>query len=253
MARRGRKRRRGRSRRRGPFRRRRRRRRGARITFLRLRRPSVLPDTTFMKFKYYFEDTLADAVVGTATTSVRLNSPFEPIFGENPVLGWNQWEAFYDRYRCFGSSIKITFVNLSGANVAVRCTLWPFTENTFPAPLNNIVAQPYSRSRYIQGDLSGGAIKTIKHFMTVRKLQGRTSIDRDFTALTSANPAELFFWNIMCDAQIGTNLNVRTNIEMTFYCQMYKRLILPVQTAPVAALVLPATSANALSAVLPSL
>lgn len=199
--------------------------RNSKITYMKLRSGLIMPDQAYVKLRYFFDATLFDGSGdGFNSFSSRLNNVVQPVFGEHKALGVAEWAQFYDRVRCFGSSIRLTCVNITPLSAPVRVSIYPSQSNTIPTASANIVAQPYSRSIYLNGMGNSGSIRTLSHFMTARKIVGRLATDVDYTSSMVGDPGIQLFWNITGDALTGTTLEVKVSLRMTFYCQLYERV-----------------------------
>lgn len=223
------KRRRRRRRRRKPRLRRTRRRVGrrSRITSFRLRQPSLLPDTLYVKLKWAeIRNVPSDMAVNKQIYD--LNNPFKPVDAVTmpntftQPLGWDEWGQFYDNYQCFGSQINVLIFN-RGDNLAVGHVLLPVNDAAAGGTFRELKTNPYARTKYTSGT-NGKPFARFKQYMSVKKLEGRQTKDLDFTASIIGPPVVIKKWILLSEAINGTDLlNLFYDVTITFYLKFFGR------------------------------
>ncbi len=205
--------------RRRPRKRFRRRRRGSRITYSKIS-TITQPDQTYVKFRYH--DILNEGGIQGATHVFRMNSLFDPDLtgiGEQP-MGFDQWKQFYTNYQVLGSSIKVIALNAS-LNNAVVC-VFPSNVST-PVDISDSIEQPYAKYKWI-GNQNGMNRATIKHYMSVRKMEARSTDSINFAANINANPSSTKFWHIAFASNDGVQtVNLDLDVTLTFYTKLFRR------------------------------
>lgn len=220
MARFRRKRRRFKTRRRRRGRRRRKRGRG-RISSVKVRSPLLMPDQFNCKLRWVFTSRQFGQGPDADFLFI-LNNVREPslLFGGD-AYGYPEISAFYNRVRVYGSSIKVTVTNLT-IN-ALKMVLVPDIQIT-PKDIAIQTEQPYAKTRYIGSMDSGAYSRTIKSYMSTRKLMGRTTIGPKFTQSTVGDPEQELYWHFTTTGMgIVNDFNYNIRVEMIYYCQFYAR------------------------------
>lgn len=190
-----------------------------------VRGPTAVPDRMMVKLRY------SDNFTATTTTSMNLqlmtvNNPYDPDktgVGHQP-LGWDQWTAFYDRYKCFGSKITLTVLNESTTEqgfVGLVCK----NENTAVANLPTLMEKPYAKIRFIPTEGSGGKNPAyVSSYMSTKKIFGVKFLDDDYAALTSTSPANVAYWHIYVQAADEvTSCSFRFFVSIKYYVMFYDR------------------------------
>lgn len=177
-------------------------------------------------FKYN-DDNLSVALVSAnayqAVYSFRGNSPFDPDASgvSAQPYGWDQMAAIYQGYMSCASKITIYF-NVKTIT-RVKAFLVPTTGATLaytePADLR---ATPYCKTVcYEEG---GGATRhnKVTHYSTNKMMfPALDNNDAGFGALTTANPAAPWYWNIyFSSANEAVEGTVVFDVKIKYYCKM---------------------------------
>lgn len=164
----------------------------------------------------------------------RLNSPYDPDqsvgISQKSAYGFGNIMAFYSNYRCFASSIKIVAINQSSsAGEEVLLALYPahqlITTSTDPNA-KSAANKPYAK-HVLLGLSQGMGKATIKHFCSVKKILGISSIEyeNNFVGSISTDPADVFYWNMCFDSHGGNGSpTVSFDVQITYYCEFYSRV-----------------------------
>ncbi len=128
----------------------------------------------------------------------RLNSVFDPDYsgaGAQP-LGFDQWAAFYTRYRVLAAHYKCEF---AAPTSLAECSvgLIPNLVNTIDNVDSYVYAEPYAQSTIFS--TNGGWKPTLDGEITMEKMFGLTRSEmseENYTALTSANPVNMAYLHV---------------------------------------------------------
>lgn len=123
--------------------------------------------------------------------------PYVPLGGGRPQA-WTQWSAFYRKYRCRGSGIKIKAISSGSNTQTMGIAVWPNGAGE-PVPNGNddLLEQAYVRSTYV-GLQSGKGITQVKNYMSSKKQFGVKTINDElaYAANMGTLPASEWYWNI---------------------------------------------------------
>lgn len=163
----------------------------------------------------------------------RVNSPYDPDqpvgISQKSAYGFNTMGDFYKQYRCFGSKIVITAINQSAtAGQEILIGLYPSAQliNTTTDPnVKTTCEKPYAK-RLLLGVSAGPSKGTIKHYASVKKLFGVSSIEFEdnFSGSNASDPFNEAYWNLNVDAH-GQNAQptVTLDVQIVFYVEWYNR------------------------------
>jgi len=184
------------------------------FTFNRIRTP-IVPDNLRITLKFTQLSELSGAAFGEYVYSG--NSLFDPDstgIGSQPA-GFDEWSAFYARYRTLGSRIVVKFTN-HGTSVGVFCSVFPSLQSAGASGVVEAIAQPYSKYRQF-GPATGNGIGSIINHMGTGKIWGMSvKFDDLFSALTSASPTRQWYWCINSLSSDST-----TNLDMDWLVEIY--------------------------------
>lgn len=198
-----------------------------------MRGPNGFPDRIRVKLTYYMAFNSTHALGQAQIYQYRGNSVFDPDYsstGGQPN-GFDQWKAFYGKYRVSGSSCRIISVvpgstAMSGTDaVGVSVVLAPSNVTTITGPqdLAEIVYSKIRSSTYYT------PVRELKSYMSTAKMLGvnkKSVEDEDNnSALISANPANQWYWNVMIiPSNTGATYYWFTSVKLTYYTEFYSRL-----------------------------
>ncbi len=155
--------------------------------------------------RYIYIGTLSTSGLNYAENIFRLNSCFDPDFsgaGAQP-LGFDQWAAFYQRYRVLRAKATAMF---AASTSMTECTvaLLPNLVNTIDNQGVNALAEP--NARYSIFSTNGGWKPKLEIDMRMEKLFGVSSTqfgEEGYSALTSANPLNVAWLHVRVDTVSG--------------------------------------------------
>lgn len=194
-----------------------------------------IPDSIMTKLKYTGTYTLSDATGGVGAAQIfRGNSIYDPDYtgvGGQP-LGHDEWANFYTYYKVHGSSIKVTFLPTVStvANSNLVCSVCPtlgiMSTGSFTSV--DLMEQPYANWT-ISGPANGGVIRTLKKYMSTKKIFGQKQIDDDdFEGVFSGNPQNPWYWSVFAFPVDGSStFTLDMVVQVTYYVELKNRINLP--------------------------
>lgn len=192
------------------------------LSSLRLRGVSLMPDTLFLKLKY--EQVTQGATAVTNTHRYALNGLFDPDLtgGGHHPLGFDQWMNFYEAYEIHASKISVRILNqgLVMANAAV----YPANNATVLTNYSTASEQPYSVRRSIGSSDGGHNIVTLNNYMNMEKFEGRNTDSVNYVGNVTSNPGITREWHLMISSSdVASNLNVAFNTKIVYYVKLFRR------------------------------
>lgn len=192
-----------------------------------VRNVSGFPDQ--MRVKLVYEDLYTLTTVTNAYTNYqwRGNSDFDPDFsgtGHQPRY-FDQYASVYNKYKVYASKIEIEMINFSGVSPIIF-TLVPLTDTISATAWNQVAELPRAKcseiipvaSRYPFG-LTHQASTT-----EIIGLQPGQINDEDYGSITTANPGQVWYWNLFISAiDAITILTVSFRVRITYDTLFYDR------------------------------
>lgn len=190
----------------------------------------TVPDRYYTKLKFSgrFEQTVAAGV--TLTENFRGNGPRDPLVaaGGTSANGWARLAALYDRYRCFGSTIKVMAFAPSSSS-PIECVIHGspnLTGYTTPLPYE-IKELPNTKFWFTQDGL---ALPTSQRtmYLSTAKAAGRShqevKVDDAFQTVTTADPPDQWYWRFSAkNALTASPTTLNYYVEVTYYVEFFER------------------------------
>lgn len=188
----------------------------------------VCPDELCVPLVYAQRNTQSGVV--TAEQQFNLNSCFDPDrtgIGHQP-LGFDQWSAFYNRYRVDKVDFECDFIN--GGNTLTDCLVVASNETTAintVATFESGAEAPFSWNKTV-GIASGVGQMRFKRSYYPHLVTGVTRekyrVDDAYSALTSANPTEAIILHVVTqDIGFSTNISIVVRSKLTFHVTFFDR------------------------------
>jgi len=189
--------------------------------------PSVMPERIRVRLPYssWLSGTSG---ANTVLEQVRGNGAYDPDstgVGHQPN-GFDQWAAFYQKYRVLGSRITVTAYSTSDAIISV------FPSNTSSLATTKIhPTLEESNCVYTQTNAYSAGDPIVNEMTTsvVTGISPQAVLDEDnLGALVSAVPAVQWYWNISAqhpDEASATSVNMTYTVEYDIV--FYSRVELP--------------------------
>ncbi len=162
-------------------------------------------DRARTKLRYVDINSISLAGLNYGEKIYRLNSCFDPDYsgaGAQP-LGFDQWAAFYTRYRVLAAHYKCEWASpTSLAECSVG--LIPNLVNTIDNTDSYVYAEPYAQSTLFS--TNGGWKPVLEGEISMSKLFGLTPSEmseENYTALTSASPVNMAYLHVRSSTLSG--------------------------------------------------
>lgn len=178
----------------------------------------IAGQTKFVKLKYVDSDT---PIIGAATATFgnntyKLNSAFDvnASIGSANMPGFQEWAAFYQRYRVMAAKITCRYVIRAPNPTYIGIYFTPLAA-PFSASWLNFRELEGNRNNVIRlCPASGvtGSVGKLKMFRTMKNLEGdkRLTYDDNYQALVTTNPSNIATGLVYCID--GNNVNNLGNI-----------------------------------------
>lgn len=189
--------------------------------------PQMVPDIMRVALKFVVSTSFPIAVNG-ADFVYRGNSCFDPDFavGGTQPLGFDQWAAFYRRYRVLSSKCKFRVKNNAPDGNALLMIVAPLNTNTAITNRELLSEQRFAKQEFV-GDSNGMDVKEITHYMDTASIRGvpreAVRIDGSYSGLVTGNPGLEWYWH--CAAYDASNslgqVAFDFNVEITYYVEFF--------------------------------
>jgi hypothetical protein len=188
---------------------------------------SVCPDRIQLPLKYSQNGTLGGSI--TVDQVFNLNSLFDPDrtgAGHQP-LGFDQWSAFYNRYRVDKVKVVVDLLPLNSiyTDVVIQASNDATALSTLATVLS-AVESPFSKAFMMSGNNT-----MVRHFQKTYDLAAITGVTRSkyitddiYAATTGASPTEILALHLCAqDMAFASNVLVQYRITLTFLATMWDR------------------------------
>lgn len=136
----------------------------------------------------------------------------------------------YLQYTVFASKCTVTVTRTDTGVSPVEIYLVPTTSNGLvPTGTTQLRSQNYVKWKTLGSANAGNNVKTIKYYMTMQKIFGKSKhwvMDEDAnSAIFNADPAHTYYWNLKIqDPQLTTNFNCEVWVKMEYYTMLFDRI-----------------------------
>lgn len=201
--------------------------------------PMQMPNSIFTKVVYNCSKLMPTVnVAGTATVNYfRGNGPYDPDTetGGRFPLYWRNYAQLYNKYTCFGSKIKCTFVNNTDATIGAQNIIYgiiPFVvPGTLPTTVSVLNMQPQCKYKFSRINTSA-IFPEIKYYMSTKNIFGiskkKVSDDDAFSGFVSTGvPADTWNWAIyVSQPELATGVVTSTivDVKITYYVRFFDRI-----------------------------
>lgn len=192
-----------------------------------VRAASLAPDLLRVKLRY--GDTLAFVTSGVNGYTFRLNSLFDPDYsttGHQP-LGFDQYAAFYGRYRV--NACKIFINAVSNDTTGPVNVYWHVTNASPSTPTQSaLLEQPYVKYCQLSESTGGKTNCFIKSYVNINKVMGykKGNNDDNTEAVVTADPLNVVYGTIWVATPGGAAPNLNVTVRLVFYCEFMDRKVL---------------------------
>lgn len=196
--------------------------------------PSVgpCPQRYFCRLKWGEAYTFAGAITNRQVWAG--NGAVDPNLtaGTSQPLGWDQLQALYGSYVCYGSKIALRLTNRT--DQSVEWVLYPRIDTT-AAPSSYLEARQNEHAIWGTISKAGGGqdIKVIHHKMLTKTIYGQSSVTQDpaFEGLTTgtAQPTSAWYWQLaVLTSDAATNTTLVVDIAMEYMLEFRYQQYLPI-------------------------
>lgn len=197
-----------------------------------------IPDFTMVALPYSEHIQMSSLTVNPSQGyKYQLNSlhDFRNALGGHQPLGYDQYSAFFQKYRVHATKIKVTWYDPSGLTGSeIRCALYPARHNTnLSASSAFSILDELPMAKVAPLVVTGGGKwrTTIKAFYKMHRLQGVSkteyNTDLNYEAYIDNSPGSMpllyvLAWDPNATSGGGTG-TVWFNIQATFYASIFGR------------------------------
>lgn len=196
--------------------------------------PTSFPDKMRVKLHYDTSYVTTNAASLYTVIQLRGNSLYDPetiLGGANPY-SFDAWSNFYNKYRVYGSAVRVTTYPTGTTNLSTTQQLIVVptanSSDALTATIDVATQMPYSKNN-ISNLYKGPA--TISSYMSTRKIHGidKAQFGREyFEAQVTSNPTRMWFWNILNGPIVsGETCQNVYKIRITYYAEFYDRKVTP--------------------------
>lgn len=144
--------------------------------------------------------------------------------GHQP-LGFDQWMAFYDRYRVLSSTCTVTTINgqtTAGRNI--QTTLIPSNNQTAIANDDEAEELPEAEEANA-GIVNGPSEDTVRATKQTATMVGVPNIkySTEYSGTVSTNPNQQWYWRVFHASVDGTAISAFVNIKIIYTVEFYQR------------------------------
>jgi len=193
---------------------------------------SCVPDAIMVKLKYVSQIKIDTTSAFFYDQIYRGNTLFDPDLtnvGHQP-MGYDQWAAFYNRYRVLACAAKLNIIN-EAAGPPCHVVFGPSTSATpYSGDLQEALEQP--RAKYVGPlEVASRRAHSMKHYMTTSEVFGvpaeAVKDENDYSAATSTSPNKIWYWHLsLVSTDVSSDLLITWNLELTYYCMFQDRVAL---------------------------
>lgn len=176
---------------------------------------------------FFHYGALSTASTGYAENIYRLNSCYDPDYsgaGAQP-LGFDQWAAFYNRYKVLSAKWKVQFASPTSLAESI-VTVLPNLVNTIDNQGPYVMAEPYAKSSIFS--TNGGWKPTLGDHMEINKIFGITEQEfgeESYTAAVGGSPVNVAYLHVRVDtASGGLSGSVYYLTEIEYDVEFYSRV-----------------------------
>ena len=134
-------------------------------------------------------------------------------------MGFDQWNAFYNDYIVYASSMHMEFITDSAFPYEIA--LGPDGDTTPPTSIGWCKELPYYKTKICNS--AGASATRFGNKASVKALEGKRIGSEDaFQSLFTANPAAQKYWQFLIIASLA-NANVDVRITIWYKCRLLRR------------------------------
>lgn len=187
-----------------------------------------IADKQLVMLNYVDSRHLSGGVATLNYHQFNLNSLFDPDrtgAGHQP-LSYDQWQAFYNRYRVYKVDYEVSFVANSTSNVPCAVWLQASNDTSVPSTLLNYLEQSTSSNFKVVNSTVPSA--RFKGTISLPQLIGQTSqqykSNENSQAVVTSSPTEFCILNVIVASMDQTAVpDVYFTIRLTFHAELFDK------------------------------
>lgn len=193
----------------------------------------VIPQSTNVKLKYAESFAVASPI--PQLLNFRIGSLYDPDYtgvGHQP-MGFDQWSAFYDRYRVNAIKMRVTIVNGYDILKPSQCliaAIWPNYDRTASTlGLTRLMELPNVSYQFIAAETGGGSdtIRTIEFYTKINDFFGISPAEyraeESYAGTSTTSPIKDGLLGVQSQGFVGTNAaEYWMFINITYYATFYQ-------------------------------
>jgi hypothetical protein len=188
--------------------------------------PALTTDRFFSRLK--LSTTISYSGSPAGLNNIAGNDIFAPVGSVQPD-GFDQLKLLYQRYRVWGSRIRVSILPASGETVTHISCLFPATVTGIITNADDAMVQPYAVSKAV---IAYNPVQTeLANAMSTSKIFGepplKVQYDDTYTGAVTGSPGFIWYWCFLVEAADGsTNIAGRINYYVEYDCEFYRRTTL---------------------------
>lgn len=193
----------------------------------------VIPQSVNVKLKY--ADSFPVSSSAPTLYNYRIGSLFDPDYtgvGHQP-MGFDQWSAFYERYRVNAIKMRVTFVNgydTSSPSQPLIGAIWPNYQRTTGAlGLTRLMELPNVSYQFMAAETGGGSdtIRTIEFYTKINDFYGISPAEyraeESYAGTDSTSPVKDGLLGVQSQGFVGINpAEYWMFVNITYYATFYQ-------------------------------
>lgn len=190
---------------------------------------AVCPDAMLVKLKY---NTAYRITAALNEKTFRGNGCYDPDQSGvgHQCLGFDQWMAFYARFRVYASRINVTILNnydnATNPNNNVVTVVLPTISST-GITSDEAAAEMFESKEDAAGKSTGPGEDKLNNYMQTNKMIGVKDIatDLSLSGSASADPVVQWFWKVITNStEALTTQNTYVNVTIEYTVEFFQRL-----------------------------
>jgi len=183
-----------------------------------------------VKLRYASNTRLTGGVSNLRELQFRLNGLFDPDFslGGHQPMGFDEWSAFYGRYRVKSAKCKIRAVSNTTVNVPMAVIAYPSNSSATVGNLSAALEQSLNTTSTFKILNSNSPAVAIGKSYSIHSITGQTpqqyNADEDSQALVSADPVTIANMHIVVASIDGVSIpDCYLVVEIVYIAELFDK------------------------------
>lgn len=196
--------------------------------------PQVCPDVMRVQLQFVRNQDVGGGGTASSLSFIfRGNSCFDPDISviADKAMGFDQWAAFYRRYRVLAS--KITYRVSNTGSTGLLFGVVPLNTSGIITDKRILINSQYEKHKLL-GTGQGTSSGVITHYMPTNVIRSGppnlVRYEEDYSALTTTVPSKEWFWNCFVfgqDSSDPSQFLCTVDIDIEYMVEFYDRQTLP--------------------------